>query len=67
MPPYIRVDVGLYAKWLTRKRTYILNAGVYNLLNRHNPFNLSYNVENQRWELLYIFPIMPSLSFKIEF
>lgn len=67
MPAYIRLDSGIFIKWLRGKKTYTINAGVYNMLNRHNPFNLSYNTETRRWEQLYIFPIMPSLSFKVEF
>lgn len=67
MPAYVRLDSGIFVKWARGNKTYTANAGIYNMLNRHNPFNLSYNTDTQRWEKLYIFPAMPSLSFKAEF
>ena len=66
MPTYIRLDIGGYAQWNTRHASHKLNLGVYNVLNRHNPTLVYVGPYSDRhWEQLCLFPIMPSLSYKL--
>ena len=67
MPPYIRLDVGAMLEFTGGKHPQALNIGVYNLLNRHNPFSLSYDTETGTWKQLSLLPIMPSLRYSISF
>lgn len=68
MPAYIRLDVGCRIKYnQDRKYPQTLNVGIYNLLNRHNPFSLTYDATERTWKQVSIFPIMPSLNWIIEF
>lgn len=68
MPPYIRLDFGCSLKFNQDKRCHhTLNVGIYNVLNRHNPFSLTYDTEERTWKKVSIFPIMPSLNWTIEF
>ncbi len=68
MPAYIRMDLGCSLKFNLDKRCYhTLNLGIYNVLNRHNPFSLTYDTEDRTWKKVSIFPIMPSLSWTLEF
>lgn len=64
---YMRVDVGAYAKWKKPKAIHNLQLGIYNLTNRHNIFSLYYDVDEDIWKKVYVFPIMPSISYKVEF
>ena len=64
---YMRVDVGAYAKWKKPKVTHNLQLGIYNLTNRHNIFSLYYDVDEDIWKKVYVFPIMPSISYRVEF
>ncbi len=79
MPAYHRLDVGLDYKYKYRKTTNTWSIGAYNAYNRSNPFFL--NVETQydynpatgeydprRALMQYsLFPIIPSIAYKIEF
>lgn len=68
MPPYIRLDLGCSLKFNQDKEyPQTLNVGIYNLLNRHNPFSLTYDTEERIWKKVSIFPIMPSLNWTMEF
>ncbi len=68
MPAYIRLDLGCRMKYnKNRKCPGTLNVGIYNLLNRHNPFSLTYDTTERTWKQVSIFPIMPSLSWTLEF
>lgn len=68
MPTYIRLDFGCRMKYnKNSKCPQTLNVGIYNLLNRHNPFSLTYDTAERTWKQLSIFPIMPSLSWTMEF
>ena len=68
MPAYIRLDLGCSLKFNQNKKFHhTLNVGVYNVLNRHNPFSLTYDTEERTWKKVSIFPIMPSLSWTLEF
>jgi hypothetical protein len=66
MPPYMRLDLGCYFKFKGRYPQE-LNIGVYNVLNRHNPFSITYDDRSGQWRQISLFPIMPSISYSIEF
>ena len=44
-----------------------IGLGVYNLLNRHNPFMLRYNPDTHAWNLISLLPILPSISWHVRF
>ena len=69
MPDYIRLDIGYFRSWESASgKTYFkLQAGVYNILNRHNPFILMYDDDSGQWLELSLIPIMPTVSLRIEF
>lgn len=68
MPAYIRLDLGCRVKYnMDKKCPQTLNVGIYNVFNRHNPFSLTFDTEERVWKQVSIFPIMPSLSWTIEF
>ena len=67
-PPYIRWDIGAF--WRYGKGTMhpgTLNVGIYNLLNRHNIYSITFDPNERRWKSLSIFPIMPTISWTMEF
>ena len=67
MPPYIRCDVSAVLELTGRRHPQTLHVGVYNLLNRHNPFSLSYDPDTGKWKQISLLPIMPSLKYSIQF
>lgn len=68
MPAYIRADLGCRLSLNLDKRVHhYLNLGIYNLFNRHNPFNLTYDTGERTWKQVSLFPIMPSLNWTMEF
>jgi hypothetical protein len=64
---YIRLDVGWYGKFVRPKVTHNIKAGIYNVLNKHNIFSLYYDNTEKAWKQVYIFPVLPSLNYTIEF
>ena len=66
MPPYIRLDVGCNFTF-KGKLLQTLNLGVYNVLNRHNPFSIIYDDRSREWRQVSLIPIMPSFSYRISF
>lgn len=66
MPPYMRLDLGCYFKYKGRYPQE-LKIGVYNVLNRHNPFAITYDDRSGQWRQISLLPIMPSISYSIEF
>lgn len=67
MPPYIRLDLG-YSRDITAGRlTHSFTVGVFNVLNRHNPSMLAYDSTTKTWNLVSLFPIMPSLKYSLAF
>lgn len=66
MPLYKRIDVGFYLR-TEKKHVQTLNVGVYNLLNTHNPFMITYDQTDGEWKQISLLPIMPSFSYSIEF
>ena len=66
MPPYIRLDLGCFINFFG-KHPQSLNLGIYNALNRHNPFSVTYDDRTREWKKISLLPIMPSIGYKIEF
>ena len=66
MPPYIRLDLGCN---ITLKGRHLqnLNLGVYNVLNRHNPFSVIYDDRSREWRQVSLIPIMPSFNYRVTF
>lgn len=67
MPAYIRCDFGAKFEFFGAKVTHVLNIGVYNCTNRHNPFSLSYDTDKKQWSQISLLPIMPSLRYALRF
>ncbi len=76
MPLYHRMDLSVNYKFKTNKlKESILNFSIINVLNRSNPYFIYYDVEEgeENYELsvkakqVSLFPILPSLSWKIKF
>ncbi len=44
-----------------------LNLGIYNVLNRHNPFSIIYDDRSREWRQVSLLPIMPSFNWRMEF
>ena len=66
MPTYIRLDLGGSFKFKTR-HPQELNLGIYNVLNRHNPFSIIYDDRSREWRQVSLLPIMPSFNWRMEF
>lgn len=66
MPDYIRLDLGCNFSFKTRNPQE-LHIGVYNVLNRHNPFSIIYDDRSREWRQISLIPIMPSFSYHIRF
>ena len=66
MPDYIRCDLSVVLNVKGRFPQTLL-LGVYNVLNRHNPFALSYDPDSGKWKQVSLLPIMPSLKYSIQF
>ena len=65
LPSYIRLDLGTYVHWEKGFCDHRLSLGVYNVLNRHNPSVIFLDNGDRRWKQLSLFPIMPSISYKL--
>lgn len=66
MPDYIRLDLGCNFRFKTKKLQE-LHLGVYNVLNRHNPFSIIYDDRSREWRQISLIPIMPSFEYRIQF
>lgn len=71
MPLYLRLDAGYRLDFKTRRDSALpishsLTLGVFNVLNRHNPSMLTYDADTRTWNLVSLFPIMPSIKYTIE-
>lgn len=66
MPAYIRLDLGCCFEFKTL-HPQELTLGVYNVLNRHNPFTITYDDRSREWRQISLIPIMPSFSYRISF
>ena len=67
LPAFIRWDASLLFEIQRRQIHYEISAGLYNILNRHNPFMLRYNPDTKEWNTVSLFPVMPVLSIRISF
>ena len=68
LPSYVRWDLGCFLKFgIGSSHPWTLNIGVYNVLNRHNVYGITYDTNERKWKQLSLFPIMPSLGWKMEF
>ncbi|MBR6869813.1 MAG: hypothetical protein IKM93_08360 [Bacteroidales bacterium] len=65
LPPYIRWDAALHLDLKGHRANHEIGLGVYNLLNRHNPFMLRYNPDTHAWNLVSLLPILPSITWRI--
>lgn len=66
MPAYMRLDLGCSLEFKARYPQE-LTLGVYNVLNRHNPFTVIYDDRSREWRQVSLLPIMPSFSYRITF
>ena len=66
MPPYVRLDLGCSFTF-KGKHLQTLNLGVYNVLNRHNPFSVIYDDRSREWRQVSLIPIMPNFNYRISF
>ncbi len=66
MPPYSRLDLSVGIKFKGERQSE-LTAGVYNVLNRHNPFTVTYDDKSMSWRQISLLPIMPNISYHISF
>ena len=67
MPTFFRWDAGWYLEKSAARAKHRLNLGVYNLTNRHNPFLITYDAETKEWKQISLLPILPSISYRVEF
>lgn len=68
LPAFIRWDLGCFMRFgIGSTHPWTLNVGVYNVLNRHNAYSITYDTHDRKWKQVSLFPIMPSLSWTMEF
>ncbi len=72
LPTYTRIDVGIETKFDFEKSKHSVRIGVYNLLNRKNPFYIRLkvvgdNLLSSEFKEVYVFPLLPSISYSIKF
>lgn len=67
MPDYIRWDNSVCAEFSSRRVSHIVKIGVYNTLNRHNPFMILYDEKTDKWKTLSLIPIMPNIYYCVSF
>lgn len=66
LPSYVRWDIGCFWDFHTRYPQ-TLSLGIFNVLNRHNPFAITYDSPTREWKQISLIPIMPSISWAIKF
>lgn len=67
MPDFIRWDNSLSTEIKRGKFSHNIRLGIYNTLNRHNPFALIYDEQTDEWKTISLIPIMPSIYYRISF
>lgn len=67
MKDYIRWDNSLCLSAGSGRVSHSVTIGVYNTLNRHNPFMLRFNESTRKWETVSLIPIMPNFCYSIKF
>ncbi len=69
-PNYHRMDISINAKKIREKYTRVWSFGAYNIYNRWNAFYITpaYNSDGKReFQLVSLFPFLPSINYKIAF
>lgn len=69
-PNYHRLDFGVNFKKYHKRYYRIISIGAYNVYNRLNPFYITpaYNQSGDRvFEAVSLFPVLPSINYKIQF
>lgn len=66
-PMYVRMDIGCRYEFGTDAVRHTLSIGVFNVLNRHNPFSIYYDTDDSRWKRLSLIPVLPNFSYKVQF
>ena len=72
LPSYQRIDIGMESKFSSNGIHQEVKIGVYNVLNRSNPYYLTFSYKNKQlsgnnFKEVYLFPFLPSASYKIIF
>ena len=70
LPAYHRMDIGFTKEWETYGRKKELSLSVYNLYSRQNPFLVFPNTKpdgSTGLKQFSLFPIIPSISYRISF
>lgn len=67
MPAYFRLDTGVKLKRNYRKLTTTLSLDLQNATNRENVFGRYYDEDSGKIEYYYQAPLIPVLSYKLEF
>ena len=69
LAPYHRLDIGFNRTKKKKRLTKILSFGAYNAYSRKNPFfaYLTYESGNRVAKQVSLFPIIPSISYRIQF
>ncbi len=65
LPNYCRFDIGYSFIKKQKKSTREFTIGVFNVLNRKNPYLIFY--QNESWKQLSILPIVPSFQWNVTF
>lgn len=65
LPNYCRIDIGYAFIKKHKKSTREFIIGVYNVLNRKNPYLMFY--QDDSWKQLSILPIIPSFQWNVSF
>lgn len=65
LPEYFRIDLGYSSIRKYKKLMSEFYIGVYNILNRHNPYLIFY--DDNQWKQFSLLPIIPTISYKISF
>ena len=65
LPDYFRIDIGYSSIKKAKKNTSEFYVGIYNVLNRHNPYLIFY--DDNQWKQFSLLPIIPTISYKISF
>lgn len=65
LPPYLRFDLSYSFLWRRRRVSHELTIGIYNILNRKNPYLIYY--ERNSWRQLSILSLVPSVRWELRF
>ena len=65
LPAYMRFDLSYSFLWHRRRVSHELTIGIYNILNRKNPYLVFY--ERNSWRQLSILSLVPSVRWEMRF